>query len=237
MARSAQGSSLTLNGGSISLGSTTQFSGILTLVNGLVSGSTGSLNSAAYAVQNGTITAALLGSGSLAKTTSGEVILAGTNTYSGTTSILAGTLTLLSNGAVPSNSPISINGGSLNVGVTTQNPGSLLLSAGNITGSGTLSGGNFTLESGIVSAMLAGPGTLTKNTLGEAILAAANTFSGTTTLNAGTLTLAVNNALASLSDLLVNSGELALGSTSQSANSLTLNNGVVSEDPSPPSVT
>lgn len=221
-------SNFTLNAGSLSLGSTNQTLGALSLVGGVINGSAGSLSGSAYNVQAGSINTRLVGSGSLTKTSAGEVFLANSNTYSGATSILAGTLTLLSNGALSANSPLVINGGSLALGSTNQTINSLTLNAGTITGSGALTGGSFTLESGSVWTTLAGTGALTKNTGGEIVLAAASTYSGATSVNAGTLRLGVNNALSSLTDIVVNGGELALANTTQRANTLTLNSGSVS---------
>ncbi|HSI33159.1 MAG TPA: autotransporter-associated beta strand repeat-containing protein, partial [Tepidisphaeraceae bacterium] len=57
----------------------------------------GTLTTTGVAGQAGRITANLAGTGGLTKTTAGELIVAGTNTYAGLTDVQAGTLTVLGN--------------------------------------------------------------------------------------------------------------------------------------------
>ena len=61
---------------------------------------------------------------------------------------------------------------------------------------GVLTAGGFTVENGTISASLAGTGTLTKTTAGTVSLSANNTYTGGTTVSAGTLSLDTSNALA-----------------------------------------
>ena len=62
-------------------------------------------------ISNGTATSA-----SLVKTGTGALILSGTNTYSGTTTITNGTLELGSGTCIPDNSNVILNGGTLSTG-------------------------------------------------------------------------------------------------------------------------
>ncbi|MCS5616940.1 MAG: autotransporter-associated beta strand repeat-containing protein, partial [Pirellulales bacterium] len=104
-------------------------------------------------------------SGGITKAGPGTMRLTATNTYSGGTTISAGTLTIG-------------NGGTT---------GSIL---GNVTNNGTLA---FNRSDEVVfSGGISGSGGLVKDGAGELILEADNTYNGTTTINAGTL--AVGNA-------------------------------------------
>ncbi|WP_440618875.1 autotransporter-associated beta strand repeat-containing protein [Candidatus Pelagibacter sp. HIMB1493] len=109
---------------------------------------------------NKTVSGVISGSGGLTKAGSGTLTLSGTNTYSGNTTISAGTIDI---------------SGQLNSGSY----------AGNISNSGTLtfsSSNNQTL-----SGTLSGSGDLNKSGSGDLTLTGTNTFTGDTTLTAGTL--------------------------------------------------
>ena len=109
---------------------------------------------------NKTVSGVISGSGGLTKAGSGTLTLSGTNTYSGNTTISAGTIDV---------------SGQLNSGSY----------AGNISNSGTLtfsSSNNQTL-----SGTLSGSGDLNKSGSGDLTLTGTNTFTGDTTLTAGTL--------------------------------------------------
>jgi autotransporter-associated beta strand protein len=71
--------------------------------------------------------------------------------------------------------------------------------------------------------------TLTKSGTGEVTLSAANTYTGSTTISAGTLTLSIANAISSSSTIAVSSSAtLKLGATNAtSSNALTLNGGTL----------
>jgi autotransporter-associated beta strand protein len=83
----------------------------------------------------------------------------------------------------------------------------------NIAGSGSL-----TINSAIVDS--GGARSLTKTGAGELILAGANTFSGDTTISAGTLTLASISALGAGSTFTLNGGTLKLGTASTTVTNL-----------------
>jgi autotransporter-associated beta strand protein len=116
-----------------------------------------------------------------AKTGTGTLLLTGNNTYSGATTISAGTLEIGSAGR--------LGGGSY---------------SGNITNDGTLiySGASSQTLSGVIS----GTGALTQNNSASTLtLSGSNTYSGVTTVNAGTLSIATINAA---SDLVLGNGTL-----------------------------
>ena len=93
-----------------------------------------------------------------------------------------------------------------------------------ITGSGTSalsSTTTFDVRGGSVSVMLGGGVTLTKTTCGTVTLSAANTYTGATTISAGTLQLGVTNSIPSTSAVSVASGAaLNIGGFNQTIGSV-----------------
>jgi outer membrane autotransporter protein len=166
-------------------GGTTIGSGTLQIGNGGTAGSiTGNVT------DNGTLAfersdsvtfgGVISGAGTLVQSGSGTLILTGNNTYSGGTTISAGTLQVGNGGAT----------GSI-IGNVVDN-GTLLFNRSN-----TLSFG------GVIS----GTGNVEQNGSGSTILSGVNTYTGGTIVNAGTLT--VNNSQAlGLGDVVVNGGIL-----------------------------
>ena len=124
--------------------------------------------------QNVTLATALNSSGgSLSKAGGGTLILTGNNTYTGATTITAGTLEIGSTGR--------LGGGSYSGNI---------ISSGNFTYSGT--------NSQTLSGVLSGSGALIKSGTSALVLSGNNTFSGNVTLlGNGTLNLAHSNAAGS----------------------------------------
>ena len=169
----------------------------------------------------------IVGSGSLNKTGASVLTLSGSNSYTGATTVTAGTLALGSSTALGSATAITVSS-ELATGSYTNSVGAVTLTSGAITGSGTLVGTSYTVRAGSVSAVLGGTGALTKTTAGIVTLSGSNTYSGLTTVSAGTLAYGTSNALAS-GDVTVNSGgELALGNYSDTVGLVTLNGGTAS---------
>jgi autotransporter-associated beta strand protein len=182
-------------------------------------------------ILNGTIS----GGGSLsvvnsAGTGTGTVTLASGNSYSGNTTINAGTVLSISGdtslGATPGSvtaNDLILNGGDL------LGNGTFALSANRGIGIGATAGSTgvtalidaaggaaVTINGVIASAGNTGVDSLTVNGsggTGTVVLGGANTFTGNTTLGAGTLTLGNSLALQN-STLIYNSGVLSLGSLS-----------------------
>jgi fibronectin-binding autotransporter adhesin len=136
----------------------------------------------------------LSGALSVAQQGTGTTTLTGVNSYTGATTINSGTLQAGSSGVFGNQSPVTINGsGILNLGVFSNTIGSLA-SAGTtssvIIGSGaTLTVGNSATPTIFFNGTISGAGALTYNNLDGNVflLTGANTYTGTTDVNNGTL--------------------------------------------------
>jgi autotransporter-associated beta strand protein len=124
----------------------------------------------------------------------GNLTLTGANTYTGVTTVSAGTLTI---GA----------GGSLGTG-------NIVVAGGSLLG-GSIAVQKFTGTSGSYSGVLTGTTGLSKTGTGTLVLSGANTYTGTTTVAAGTLL--VNGSVGSVT---VNSGAIIGGNGTLGATSL-----------------
>jgi len=107
----------------------------------------------------------------------------------------------------------SSTGGGVQIGATNE----LILQGGNVTVSAPISNNGSTASSLTYS----GTGILTLNTN-------ASTYTGTTTVDSGTVTLGLQNVLSSPSSIVVNGGTLGFSSNSQSVNGVTLTGGTIS---------
>ena len=145
-----------IEAGTLDLGGTTQTIASLALTGGAVTNGTfSSANN--FALQAGTVSAILAGSGGLAKTGAGDVTLAGVNTYTGATSVSAGRLIV--NGSIASSSSLTVNaggtlGGNGTVGTTAINGGTL--APGNSIGTLTIAG-NLSFTAGSTYAVEVSP--------------------------------------------------------------------------------
>ena len=148
---------------------------------------------------------------SVVKTGTGTLAVSGVNTYSGGTTVSNGTLALSGAGTLGATSgALVVSGGTLDLGGTSQSTGGLAMTGGMIR-NGTLASSAFGVESGTISAALAGSGALTKSGTGEVVLSGANTYSGDTTVNAGTLS--VTGSIDNSGRTTVNDGTLSISGT------------------------
>ncbi len=129
---------------------------------------------------------------SLSKTGASTQILTGANTYTGTTTISAGSLQLGNGGTT----------GSLATTSSIVNNGNLTINRSNAVTQGT----DFS------SAAITGTGSFTQSGTGTTTLIAANTYTGTTTISAGTLQLGNGGTTGSLAitGSIVNNGNLTI---------------------------
>jgi autotransporter-associated beta strand protein len=132
-----------------------------------------------------TVSGALAGTTGLTKSGSGTLVLAASNTYSGGTTESAGTLALSNANALGAGN-LTVNGGTLDLGGNN-------LTAANLGGSGgTISLGANTLTAsmstgGQFNGTISGSGGFVKTGASFLTLAGSNSYTGGTTVNAGTL--------------------------------------------------
>jgi autotransporter-associated beta strand protein len=151
-------------------------------------------------------------SGGLEKIGAGTLVLAGNNAYTGGTTITAGTLQIGNGGA----------SGSLASSSAISNSGALVFNRSNTLSQGT----DF-------SNSITGAGSLIQNGSGKLLLSANNTYSGATTINAGTIQL--TGSIAS-SPTTINSGGTLMGNGT--AGTVTINSGgIISPGNSPGTIT
>jgi autotransporter-associated beta strand protein len=120
--------------------------------------------------QAATVSASITGAGSLIKTGAGLLDLTASNSYSGGTTITAGTLRIWNVSGLGSGA-LTFNGGTLQLNVT----------SGTLAAGVTLNAGG-TIDTmgntGIISSAVGGAGSLTLSSSGTLVLQAANTFTG-----------------------------------------------------------
>jgi autotransporter-associated beta strand protein len=157
----------------------------------------------------------------LSKAGAGTLILTGTNTYSGGTSLNAGVLSF-GNGGLGSSGGITTNGGTLQWnGFNTQDISARLTMVDGITTALDTNGNDVILASAFGGGT---SGALTKSGGGVMTLSAANTFTGLTTISSGTLKLgnavALGAATGAADGTIISAGAtLDLGGVSNGANS------------------
>ena len=162
------------------------------------------------------------GSGSLAKSGIGTQTLANANSYNGGTTVNAGTLALSGSGTLGTNTAaLNANGGTLDLGGTSQTVGAVTLAGGTIAG-GSLTGSSYAGQSGAVSATLAGVGTvLTKTGAGVLTLSGTNLFTGGTVASSGYLMLS-SPGVCLPGDITITGGIVQLGAAEQIADAAIL---------------
>jgi len=142
-----------------------------------------------------TINAALAGAAGLTKSGTGTLVLGGTNTYTGGTTLSAGTIQIASDAAL-GNSSVTFNAGLGNT-ATLQAAGNLTLASSRAL---TISTGTASFETQgfhiTANSSIGGGGTLEKNGSGTLTLAGTNTYSGGTTISSGNLTITGGSAIA-----------------------------------------
>jgi autotransporter-associated beta strand protein len=211
----ATGNDLTVNGGTANLSTYSMTNGVVTLAGGTISGSGSLTANNGFNVTGGTAAISLAGTSSLTMSGTGTATLANSNSYSGGTYVSGGSL-VAGNSNSFGKGVLTVNGGTADLGGLTMT-NALSLTGGNLT-HGILSNstGNFDLQSGNVSATLAGAAGATKSGNGTVNLSGNNTYTGATTVNGGALSLGATGSLSNTASVSVASGStLLLGAANQ----------------------
>jgi autotransporter-associated beta strand protein len=165
------------------------------------------------ASSNTTFSGVISGAGSLTKTGTGALTLNGTNTYTGGTTLNAGTISLGHANGLGTSGNITFTGGGLQYGsgITTDISSRIKNSTGAILVD--TNGNNVTFASALDSTNSSG---FIKNGAGVLSLSGNNTYTGDTTINAGTLEIASTGLLGggNYSGNIVNTGAFIIGSNS-----------------------
>ncbi len=181
-----------LTGNNTYAGTTTISAGTLSIGAG---GTAGTLGTGAASVASGatlqinrsdaiTVANDISGAGTLTKLAAGTTSLTGNNTYAGTTTISAGTLSIGAGGTA----------GTLGTGAVTNNATLQFNRSDDVT----------------IAAAISGTGALSQVGSGTTTLTGANTYSGTTTISAGTLSVGAGGTAGTLgTGAVVNNGTLA----------------------------
>ncbi|MEA3213629.1 MAG: fibronectin-binding autotransporter adhesin [Chthoniobacter sp.] len=191
----ATGGGLTINAGTLEVATGFSTNRAITLGN---AASTFQIDNA----QTYTVTSVINGAGTLNKTGTGTMILSAANTFNGGTHVTAGTLRISAADRLLNTGALTVSGGTFDLQTFSENVGAVTLASGSITGTGagTLIGTSYTLQSGIVTGILAGTATLAKTTAGTVTLSGANTYTGTNTISGGTLSVSTNANLGNVAN-------------------------------------
>ena len=140
-----------------------------------------------------TLSGVISGIGALTFNGVATTIISGANTYTGGTTVAAGTLKLGATGSAPIGSLTVETNGTFDLNNFAQ-------TVTDLSGSGAITLGSATLTAGSTgdstfSGIISGNGGLTKQGTATLTLSGANTYTGTTTVNTGTLQLGAANAL------------------------------------------
>ncbi len=156
--------------------------------------------------------------GSVTKQGSGATIFTATNSYTGSTTVNSGTLSLSGSGSIANSSGVNVSGGSFDISATTTGATIKDLSG---TSSGSITLGSKILTFGTSASptfdgVISGSGgSIVKNGSGTETLTGTNTYTGGTTINAGEISLSGSGTLASTGTVTVGaSGTLDIASAS-----------------------
>ncbi|MEI6714975.1 MAG: autotransporter-associated beta strand repeat-containing protein, partial [Verrucomicrobiota bacterium] len=147
-------------------------------------------------------------SGGLTKFGQGTLILAGSNSYTGVTSINAGTLNFGSLYSVGGGGSLKFGGGTLQLAVNGGTYGNMVANSAASVIHVDSNGVDGTLSGNLVGSNSGG---LTKYGVGKLTLSGSNSYTGVTTISAGTLTLGSVNALAGAGSVTFTGGTLQFG--------------------------
>ncbi|MBI2737924.1 MAG: autotransporter-associated beta strand repeat-containing protein, partial [Rhodospirillales bacterium] len=182
-------------------------------VGGLFAGGTVSLGGKTLTITNGSTFSGVIQDGGIGSGSGGSLVisapgfgqdLSGVNAYTGSTTITAGALlTLSGNGSIASSSGLNLAGAGATFDISAANGNVTIKDLVGVAGSTIQIGGNSlvvgtansTTFAGVIDDSSSPGGALIKQGTGTLTLSGANTYTGGTQLNAGTLAIANNSAL------------------------------------------
>ncbi len=165
--------------------------------------------------------------GSILKTGTGKTTLSTANAYAGGTTVSAGTLALSGAGTLGApSSVLTVNGtGIVDIGATSQTVGAVSLAGTGSIANGTLTPTTVSATSAsaaVISAIIAGSGSVVQTGTGSLTLSGANSHTGGTTATSGTLILSGAGKLGATTGALnLNGSTLDLGGTNQTVGTIT----------------
>ena len=210
---------LILGGANTYSGSTTISAGVLQVGNGGTSGSlgSGSVTNNSSLIFNRSdalaVPSVISGSGTLTQVGNGTLTLSGANTYTGTTTLSAGTLSIGTAANLGSANALVFDGGTLQVtGTSLGNFGNHTVSfvSGKTVGLDIGNSGNIFAVGQVLNQ---GTGGLLKTGAGTLALNAVNTFTGPVTLSEGSLSVASDANLGNTNALIFDGGTLQITGT------------------------
>ncbi len=205
-------------------------------------------STSAIDVQSGSASAILAGTSGLIKNTIGTLTLSGSNTFGGGVTINSGTLQLGSSGALNSSAPNAVSFGPSSTGVlqlhgnsvtivglsTDVVPGSPIVENSNVTGAilTVANSGPNTFAGVLRDGSGGGALNLAKSSTGVLTLSGADTYTGGTAIQAGTVQVGATNALPTGTTVTLGSnatnGTLDLGGFNQQIGGLAVAGGALS---------
>ncbi len=209
---------VTVNVGTLNLGTFSDTVGTFLLNSGTLDGS-GTLTATTYTLNGGTINANL-GTGTVTQ-------IGNTTTLNGTSAattvnVNGGTLSLGAAERLANTAALSINSGILNLSSFSETVGTFTLTGGSLNGTGTLTAATYDLNGGTVNANL-GAGIL--NQLSNTTTLNGTSAAAAVNVNGGTLTLGAADRLDNTAAVSINSGVLNLGTFNDTVGTFTLTGG------------
>lgn len=173
-----------------------------------------------------------ISSGSLTKNGTGSLTISTNNTYTGPTTLNAGTVTLSGSGRIGSASALTLGGAALDLGGTSQTTGAVSITSpaasGDTLSNGSITGTSYSASNAsgnaIISANLLVNGAIgfDKSGAGTVTLSGANNYTGTTAINGGSVVLSGSGTLGNGAGLALGGGAVDLGSLSAAVGAVSI---------------